>query len=47
MANDEPYGSLADAELPSTSTVAVALRCRSKTSFYLFLSHIKLKYVKF
>ena len=41
MANDERYGSLADAELPSASTVAVALRCRSKTSVYLFLSHIR------
>ena len=42
MADDERYRSLADAELPSASTVsvAVALRCRSKTSVYLFLSHI-------
>ena len=40
MANDERYWSLADAELPSANTVAVALRCRSKTSIYLFLSHI-------
>ena len=40
MADDERYGSLADAELPSASTVVVALRCRSKTSVYLFLSHI-------
>ena len=43
MADDERYRSLVDAELPSTSivvVVAVALRCRSKTSVYLFLSHI-------
>ena len=40
MANDERYGSLADAELPSASIVAVTLRCRSKMSVYLFLSHI-------
>ena len=38
MADDERYGSLADAELPSASTVAIALYCRSKTSVYLFLS---------
>ena len=38
MADDERYGSLADAELPSASTVAVALYCRSKTSVHLFLS---------
>ena len=40
MANDNRYGSLADAEIPLASTVAVALRCRSKMSVYLFLSHI-------
>ena len=40
MADDERCGSLADAELPSANTVTAALRCRSKTSVYLFLSHI-------
>ena len=40
MANDERYENLAGAELSLTSTIAIALRCRSKTSVYLFLSHI-------
>ena len=45
MANEKRYGSLANAKLPSASTVAVALRCRSKTSVYLFLSHISVFYL--
>ena len=43
MANDERYWSLADAELPSANTVAVALRCRSQSTYFYPTSGIKIR----